>query len=456
MTTDWDLAHTDYTTAVTRPGPTGLTHTEADWRHLLKATPNGQLLAHNSTTQHLTSGKPVYLMHTTVALDAIRTSGQLFASTGCLLAALYCAPLTAEADGLRPHNLGSYLLRTKGHHTDTIIFEITPERPMPALGTDYLHAGPIHLDTYQRMRSYLTPAEDTDLRTSVVTQLHAVADFLRSAFATASGAKPGTGLLDQLSAAVPAVPFLGYLYFEAASEYLMLHSTSRATKALAERGEINSVLSKQLAFAAAAGMEQLFDLAKFAPTAARLDALIAGVEPALQPAAGDYVTRRLSHLLAHLALPPSAHVHGVDLAATDFDTLADQVPGLVGQLVFRHIRVMPRYPQLYLAFEQDKALSLWGYWNQRGVTVPFNGHMPKGEVGVNTGHPNLNLRAWTSRLDTNGNLHPDEELSLTPVPRLADLALTAMRRNASGNAAGHPRRTPDRVASPAPGPGGHA
>ncbi|MEC4020699.1 hypothetical protein [Streptomyces sp. H27-D2] len=37
---------------------------------------------------------PSRLMHTTTALDAIRASGQLYGSSGCLLAALYCAPLT--------------------------------------------------------------------------------------------------------------------------------------------------------------------------------------------------------------------------------------------------------------------------------------------------------------------------------------------------------------------------
>jgi hypothetical protein len=437
----WDNLHTDYTAPVTRPGPTGLAATENDWRSRLQEAPNGWLLADNSTTRALTSGNPIYLMHTTVALDAIRTSGQLFASTGCLLAALYCAPLTLEPGGLRPHNLGAHLLRTKPY-TRTLIFEITPTAPMVPLGIDYLRAGAIHLDTYRQFRSYLTPEEDRWLRRAAVAQIGAASGFLRAALAHATrSTQPATHLLDQLSHAVHHLPFLGYLYFEVVSEYLMLHSAADRSKALAGIGELNSVLTKQLAFAAADGMDQLFDLAKFSPNHRQLDDLVTQIEPLLVPGAGTYVADRLSHLLAHLSLAPGVDAAQVSMDRGDFDAVAQETPGLMGQLVFRLMRVAPRYPQLYLAVEQHKALSLWAYWNTMNVAVPFNGYMPKGEVGINTAHPELNLRAWTGQADTDGRLHVGEELDLTPVPRLADLSLTAMRRDSSGRATGHPRQS---------------
>ncbi|MGY1582050.1 hypothetical protein [Streptomyces sp. MN13] len=37
-----------------------------------------------------------------------------------------------------------------------------------------------------------------------------------------------------------------------------------------------------------------------------------------------------------------------------------------------------------------------------------------------------------------GRHHPVDELDITFMPRLADLAMTAMRRDATGKAAGHP------------------
>ncbi len=53
-------------------------------------------------TDALASGKPMYLLHTTKHIDAIRTSQQLHVSTGCLVGALYCSPLVSEREGLRP------------------------------------------------------------------------------------------------------------------------------------------------------------------------------------------------------------------------------------------------------------------------------------------------------------------------------------------------------------------
>ncbi|MFJ9839250.1 hypothetical protein ACIRYZ_02100 [Kitasatospora sp. NPDC101155] len=175
MHAEWDNAHTDHTTNPTRPEPAGLTETEADWRsHLEHETPNGWLLRGNAMTETLASGRPIHLMHTTVALDAIRTSGHLYASTGCLVAALYCVPLTPEPAGLRPHNLGSYLLETK-KHTRTLVFEITPDAPVPPKGIDYLRLGAIHLRTYLTYRSFLTEHEDTQLRRAALQRVQAAA-----------------------------------------------------------------------------------------------------------------------------------------------------------------------------------------------------------------------------------------------------------------------------------------
>lgn len=266
MDTDLDDAHTDHTHPRARPVAAGCNESEDDWRRRLQHdTPGGHLLAHNAMTETLTSGRPLHLMHTTTALDAIRASGQLYASSGCLLAALYCAPLTETPAGLRPHNLGAYLLQTKPH-TQTLMIEITPTTPTPAKGIDYLRLGPLHLRTYLEHRSFLTEAEDLQLRESAMHQIRTAAPFLDVVLANATGRRTAPGrFVDQLAAAVRGLPFLGYVYFEVLSEYLMLHSTSTETKAFAEAGEMNNRLYKRLAFSAVSGMDKLFDLSRFHP-----------------------------------------------------------------------------------------------------------------------------------------------------------------------------------------------
>ncbi|GAA3982904.1 hypothetical protein GCM10022384_34700 [Streptomyces marokkonensis] len=442
MDTDLDDAHTDHTSTRTRPVAAGCAESEADWRRRLQHdTPGGRLLAHNAMTRALADGRPIHLMHTTTALNAIRASGQLYASSGCLLAALYCAPLTPTSAGLRPHNLGGYLLQTKPH-TRTLMIEITPTAPVPAMGIDYLRLGRVHLHTYLDHRSFLTEAEDAQLRGKALHQIRVAAPFLDVILANATGRRtpPGT-FVDQLAAAAQDLPFLGYVYFEVLSEYLMLHSTSAETKTYAAAGEMNNHLYKRLAFSAVSGMDKLFDLSRFHPGHQRLHDLIVGIEPRLAPGAAQYTRGRLSHLFTALAVESGQDATSFSFRDQDFDGLTRTAPSLLGQTLFREMRILQRYPQLYLAFEQAKALRAWNYWNSHQIATPFNGFLPKGEIGVNPSYPAADCAVWLAETCERGLLHPVDELDVAFVPRLADLGMTAMRRDATGKAAGHPAVT---------------
>lgn len=420
MRDEWEHAHTDYTMPAQRRIPASLADSESDWRHYLeRSTPNGWLIRNNAMTEALVSGQPMYLLHTTKDIDAIRTSRELHVSTGCLVGALYCSPLASQREGLRPHNLGTYLMRTKPAATP-MIFEITPDTPIRPKGVDYLHLGAIHLRTYQRYRSFLTPAEDDQLDRAVLAGLRAAAVFLDVALRNAAGyATPAPEFIDQLSAAVAHVPFLGYLYFEVLSEYLMLHSATPETKTYAQVGELNNWPCKRLAFAAVDTMDQLFDLARFQPRHDRLVQLIEGIEPDLGPGVAEYVRRRLSHLFARTALHPSQDAASVTFQGADLSAIQKAAPGLIGQMVFREIRYMPRYRQLYHCFEKVKALEAWDYWNGEGIPTPFNGILPKGEIGINPVYPRSSVRVWTADQDGKGHLHPAEEVTAVFTPHLA-------------------------------------
>ncbi|MFH9677734.1 hypothetical protein ACH4L5_36505 [Streptomyces sp. NPDC017405] len=419
MHDEWQHAHTDYTRPAKRRTPASLAASESEWRHYLQhSTPNGWLLRHNAMTEALLSGQPMYLLHITRDIDAIRTSRQLHVSTGCLVGALYCSPLTRQRQGLRPHNLGAYLMRTKPSATPMIL-EVTPHAPMQPKGIDYLHLGTIHLRTYQRYRSFLTPAENDQLGRTVPARLHAAAPFLDLALRNATGHPTAAPeFIDQLSDAVPHVPFLGYLYFEVLSEYLTLHSATAQTKAYARAGELNNWLYKRLAFAAVDSMDQLFDLSRFKPRHHRLVQLIERIEPSLGPKVAEYVRQRLSHLFAVTALHPSQDAASVTFQGADLGTIQKTAPGLIGQMVFREIRYMPRYRQLYHCFEKSKALEAWEYWNNEGIPTPFNGFLPKGEIGINPVYPKSTLRVWVAEQDK-GYLHPAEELTAALTPHLA-------------------------------------
>ncbi|MFJ3216107.1 hypothetical protein ACIPLC_09325 [Kitasatospora sp. NPDC086801] len=436
MHTEWDLAHTDYSAPPDRPAPAGLTDTEADWRQRLDLAPNGYLLREsaNAMLGSLAAGHPVYLLHLTRSLDAIHSSGQLLASTGCLVGAVYGSPLTPLPGGaLRPHNLGSYLLDARHalasrRDSTPLVIQVTPSCPAPPKGLDYMRLGGIHLRSYQAYRHVLTAAEDDQVLRSVVDRVRVAAPFLNMLLHNASGGTtPEESFIDALAATVPVFPYLGYLYFETVAEYLMLHSTSPATKGYADRGEMNNRLYKELAFSAVRGMGILFDLGRFDPGYRRLLELVERIEAGLTASLPRYVRRRMSHLFAATALAPGQDAATFAFHRVDLDTLADSVPHLLGQLLFREVRTIDRYPQLYHCFEQAKALEAWSYWNSERIATPFNGTCPKGEIGINPAYPDATFAVWRAETCERGLLHPVEEVAAVPAPRLVPWLVAPLR-----------------------------
>lgn len=121
---------------------------------------------------------------------------------------------------------------------------------------------------------------------------------------------------------------------------------------------------------------------------------------------------------------------GRHLPGTDFRALAQVAPSLLGQMVFREMRAESRYPRLYPVFEQVKAMEAYGYWNREGIPAPFNGFLPKGEIGVNLAYPRGSYTVWVAETCARGLLHPVRELDVAFAPRLADLRATALGKAA--------------------------
>jgi hypothetical protein len=90
-------------------------------------------------------------------------------------------------------------------------------------------------------------------------------------------------------------------------------------------------------------------------------------------------------------------------------------------------RRFKRYSDLYFFFDQQKAVHAWNHWNHMGNSLPFNGTMPKGEIGINPAYPNLDYRVWRAELADDGLLHPVEEVPLRLTPRLVETHDTTMR-----------------------------
>jgi hypothetical protein len=418
----------------------------ARWeRRLAEETPNGHLLRRNALFEALSGHGKLHLLHVTHALEEISRQGVLYPSGGCLVGSIYCAPLTATGQGFRMHNLGAYVLTREAPAflaklgvTDRVptplIFEIdTPPQAYRGLaGVDYLRLGMIHLRIHTHLEYLLSKNERYQLRETVVGRVKNSAALLATA---ATVAHHGTRVapepfLQLLHETIPRLPILGYLYFEAVAEYLMLHSTSHRTRRLAELGELNNWLYKDMLFTSLPATSGTFDLSRFRPSPRQLAALVHRLDPALDTAhASAYLAERISHLVAARLFAPGDAPEDWQHTRWEFDSLADRIGPLLGHLIHRELRTFGRYPDFYFYFDQHKALQAWNYWNHMDIVAPFNGTMPKGEVGINPAYPNLDYRVWRAEQDDAGHLHPAEELSLTIAPRLVDIKYTLMRNN---------------------------
>lgn len=419
--------------------------TEAWEQRLTEDTPNGHLLRSNALFDSLSGGRTLHLLHVTHALEQITAHGVLHPSGGCLVGSVYCAPLTATGSGFRMHNLGSYVLDKEapafvattgapGRTPTPLIFEVQlPEQAYRGLaGVDYLRLGAIHLQIYSRLEYLLSKAERHQLRETVVSRVKNSTAFLSLAAAVAyEGARvPPDTFLRLLDETIPRLPILGYVYFEALAEYLMLHSRTPRTRQLAEVGEFNNWLYKEMLFASFPHMTGKFDLARFRPSPAELDALLARVDGTVDPAhARTYLTERISHLVAARLFARGQAPGSWHHKRWEFDRLAQQLGPLLGHLIHRELRSFGRYPDFYFYYDQHKALQAWNYWNHMDIVVPFNGTFPKGEVGINPAYPDLRYRIWRAERDGAGLLHPAEELALTIAPRLVDIKHTLMRNS---------------------------
>lgn len=422
----------------------------AAWEaRLAEETPHGALLRSNALFDALNSSTRLHLLHVTHALEEINEHGVLYPSGGCLVGSIYCAPLTSDDQGFRMHNLASYVLNREAPaflkrigkpeaRPTPLLFEVdVPRQAYRGLaGVDYLRLGAIHLSIYSHLEYLLSKAERHQLRETITSRTKNSASFLAlaSTIAHTGATVAAESFLQLLDETIPRLPILGYVYFEALAEYLMLHSTSDETRRLAELGEFNNCLYKEMIFSSELAMAGKFDLAKFRPSPDKLGSLLAQVDRTIDPQhARHYLMERISYLVAARLFTPGQVPEEWRHTRWEFDSLATHLGPLLGHLIHRELRTFGRYPDFYFYFDQHKALQAWNYWNHMDIITPFNGTIPKGEIGINPAYPDLEYRVWHAEQDDAGRLHPREQLNVTIAPRLVDIKYTLMRNNRSAS-----------------------
>jgi hypothetical protein len=409
----------------------------------LRESPNGRLYRDSSFLNDLGRGEKVRLGHVTYRLDEIRQSGTVYASGGCLVGSTYCFPFArATGSESRFHNLGEYIYReeTAGRSTttpDVLMFEVdlTAQPHSNLLGLDYLKLGEIHYDLFADLSYLLSPREMFDLKHGVERRVISALPFLKlcnEAWLGESRLEPGV-FFRTLCETVPRLPVLGYLYFEAVSEYLMLYANCPEAARCLERGEFYNVPYKRLAYGLYPEYKNNFRLTDFNPTLETLTAYLQG-SGFIRNFATDHFTEHIVRKMVNLVNRLLISDEGAKCVAANqtwnLERMASVMKPLLGHMIHRELRSFERYHDFYFYYDQMKALQAWNYWNHMGIAVPFNGVFPKGEVGLNPANPELAVRSFRCQVRSGEDglyAEPVEELNLRFVPRLVDLKYTLMR-----------------------------
>jgi hypothetical protein len=187
---------------------------------------------------------------------------------------------------------------------------------------------------------------------------------------------------------IKRLPILGYIYFEALSQYILYHQNDGISEKYRKVNELYNWHYKDLMFHFHPDFLGRFELGNFNPDEKAIvdylssNKIVNGVDSA------DF-TKSLVRALVDLTFDSIlCNIRAVrDLKLPRQLSLFNDLPTplipLAGHILHREIRKYERYSDFYFFFDQIKALEVWNYWNKMGIVVPFNGVIPKGEMGIN-------------------------------------------------------------------------
>ena len=447
---DWANVHDAYRNSLevgaARQSRNVLKRRSAAWSAEKSAMPNGHLISENSFFKSH-GDKKIYLLHATAQIDAIKQSKSIHSSAGCLVGAIYCAQVFKDesTDMFRTHNLGDYIINREVHNyikskkeinkkQGLMLFEIDVPEDCNTLqaGINYLKFGNIHYKLYSQLSYLLSQDERQQLEGEVVGMIkksipflmHAEAIFAKNHLTYAEA----SNFIRHVNEAGKNLPMLSYLYFEALSEYLMLASKDKKTRALAELGEFNNYLYKDMMYDMYTKMNGNFTLSKFNPTEQMIEHYVKNSMPADSDidleACIIYVARRVAFLIQETFYNGATNWQTVHYT---IDGLAKSMAPLIGHLIHRILRSFGRYSDFYFYFDSMKALEVWNYWNSQDILFPFNGVIPKGEVGINPSYPNLSYKVYEAEKVGKNSVKVIEEIDVKIVPRLVNLEMSFLR-----------------------------
>ncbi len=248
-------------------------------------------------------------------------------------------------------------------------------------------------------------------------------------------ANDAKAFIDKYAHFVPTLPILGYLYFETLLDYILYYQDDATATEYANKGEFYNYYYKRIAKDINETLYKKFQLSSFAASADKLTAILRKYTDnglIFKSFNEEHFVRFLAERLVyrvHNYLKIGHTMRDRSLINWSFEGLAEDFSPLLGHLIHRELRSFNRFPDFYYYFDQTKALKVWNYWNNHDIVIPFNGIVPKGEVGINPAYiDNTKYAIYQTKVtDHSGKLEITNKLDMRISSRLIDLKYTLMR-----------------------------
>ena len=425
---------------------------ECKWRNeMLNSSPHGKLFIQNSFFNALKKSNKIYLMHVTPNFHNISKDNLIFPSSGCLVASIYCTPVITEGDKFRVNNMGEYILDKEmpmffkflESNSKSLLKTLLIEVELPdkgkgnLVGTDYLRLGDIHYQSFKDLEYLLSTDEKLQIQQSCISRIRKSLKYLCTCNRVFFSQEKFdlSNFLEIFCESIEYLPILGYFYSEVLSEYIMLFQDNEKASFYDNLGEFYTPTYKDMVYSLCSYLPKHFSLTQFKPTMKEVTDYLKNKNIFInfdETHFQNYLVNRLIFLTNARLLNSEIGLIDWDEILWDFDELTQYVRPLLGHLIHRELRTFGRYPHFYYYFDQMKALQIWNYWNQLNLVIPFNGIIPKGEVGINPAYPELKYKIYLAESYKEENkmyLKPTKEQTVQIVPRLVDPKFTAMGEN---------------------------
>lgn len=361
---------------------------------------NASLLSNNSFYNLVRKEDVLYLMHVTKNKELIENEGFLYPSGGCLLGTVYFTPGYKSDNGeIRLHNLGRYyyerecpnvIKKRKLSGRPTIyIFKIDCRKFRYNIeAVNYLKFGKMHYDIYNRLSYLLTNNEKKVLEETINQKLVNALPLLQKIelYKKSKKIEDKYEFIEQLRKNVKYIPIFGYVYFEALNKALMLHQSDEISRKYYERGEFFNWHYKNMMLHFYPDFFSKFNLGTFNLSYSEIKKYV--IEEKIIDNIDNFELDFFEQLF--ILIDDALGIEqGNDIKFVENDIkkkieeYPDKYHPLIGHLIHRELRNFKRYPDFYFYFDQVKALNIWNSWNRREILIPYNGIIPKGEIGLN-------------------------------------------------------------------------